>query len=255
MNKQIKIWNIDINYKEFWEWYSEVIVILHWWWGKSDSWIKSSELLSEWWFRVIVPDLPWFWQTEINRVFTLDDYATIIENFIKNLKLDNIILWWHSNWGAISIKIANNWRINISRLVLNNSAWIRNDKKRSLKRLIIWNIIKPFKLIKNIPGWKKIRNLFYRAIWSHDYINAEENKYLKQTYLNMINSDLKEDISNISIDTLLIWWEEDTYTPLSDGNYMRDNIKKSKIVTLTWEKHWIHLHSPNKLINTFFDNI
>jgi len=255
MNKQIKIWNTNINYKEFWEWNSDTIVILHWWWGKSDSWLEVSKLLEGHDFHIVVPDLPWFWKTEINRVFSLDDYATIIENFIKELKLDNIILWGHSNWGAISIKIANNWKINISRLVLNNSAWIRNDKKRSFKRKIIWQIIKPFKLIKKIPWWKKLRNLFYRAIWSHDYLNAENNKYLKQTYLNMISSDLKEDIKKVNIDTLLIRWVEDTYTPLSDGNYMRDNIKKSRIVTLAWEKHWIHLHSPKKLVDSFLDNI
>ncbi|MEA3387175.1 MAG: hypothetical protein U9Q66_02040 [Patescibacteria group bacterium] len=48
----------------------------------------------------------------------------------------------------------------------------------------------------------------------------------------MISSDLKEEISSINVDTLLIRGVDDTYTPLSDGNYMRDNIKKSKIITL-----------------------
>jgi pimeloyl-ACP methyl ester carboxylesterase len=32
----------------------------------------------------------------------------------------------------------------------------------------------------------------------------------------MISSDLKENIKNININTLLIWGELDTYTPLSD---------------------------------------
>lgn len=255
MDKKLKIWEVGINYKEFWENWIETIFILHWWWWKSDSWVEVSNLLSEVWYKVIVPDLPWFWKTILDKTYSLDDYAILMEQFINTFWLNDCILWWHSNWWAISIKISLRNNVNISRLILNNSAWIRNDQKRSLKRLILSNIIKPFKFIVNVPGWKKLRNIFYRAIGSHDYLNAEKNIHLKETYKNMISSDLSEDIKDITNHTLLIRWEKDTYTPLSDGNFMRNDIKKSKIITLDWEKHWIHLHSPKKLVDTFLDNI
>ncbi|MFK7780419.1 MAG: alpha/beta hydrolase, partial [Candidatus Gracilibacteria bacterium] len=179
----------------------------------------------------------------------------VIEKFIEKLGLKDIILWGHSNGGAISIKIVNNKKINISRLILNNSAGIRNDKKRSLKRKTIGLLIKPFKILKNIPGFHKIREYFYRAIGGQDYLNAEKNPYLKQTYLNMISSDLSNDLDKINLNTLLIWGREDKYTPLSDGLKMRNNIKKAKIVILDNEKHGIHINSPEKLVNTFLNNI
>ncbi len=252
----VKKTNLEINYEDFINpENTETIVILHGWWWSSQSWLIAWELLFQNWFNVIIPDLPGFWKTKLNKVFDLDEYAIVIEEFIKKLWLNNIILWWHSNWWAIAIKIAIRWKINISRLVLNNSAWIRNDKKRSFKRKILWKIINNFKFLKKIFIFKKIRILFYKIIWGQDYLNAEKNPNLKQTYLNMISSDLQNEIKNINNYTLLIWWENDTYTPISDWNFMRNNIKNSKIIVLENEKHWIHLSNPEKLINTFLNNI
>ena len=255
--KQIKINNIELNYKEYFQENSnkENILIIHWWWWKSNSWEEVAQKLSEKWFRVIVPDLPGFWKTKLPKVFTLNDYAEIIEKFVKKINLENIILWGHSNWGAISIVLENRAKIDIKRLVLNNSAGIRNDKKRSLKRKILQKVVKYFKFLKKIFIFKKLRIIFYKLIWGQDYLNAEKNPALKNTYLNMISSDLSEKIKNIKKNTLIIWWEKDTYTPLSDWYFMRNNIKKSKMIILDNETHWIHLKNPDRLIETFLENI
>lgn len=269
-----KLWKWDINYKIFQKnknisiCDTNIILILHWWWWSSNSWIKVGELLQSNWYIVIIPDLPWFWKTKLLEPLTLEWYAQIIEDFTKKIYKKNnwIILWWHSNGWAISIKIANREKIKINKLVLNNSAGIRNNNKRNLKRKILKYILKINKL-KNFNKLKKyitqknkvvfyenIRKVFYKIIWSRDYINAENNPNLKQTYLNMIKSDLQEEIKKIKNDTLIIWWKKDTYTPLSDWMYMKKNIKKSKMIILKNEKHWIHLHNPEKLVEVFIKN-
>lgn len=248
--------NLEINYEEFLAWKeNDTIVILHGWWGSSQSWLTVWELLKTNWFNVIIPDLPWFWKTKLKYIFDLDEYAKVIEWFIKELWLKNIILWWHSNGWAISIKIASRWKLDISRLVLNNSAWIRNDKKRTLKRKVLWFVVKNFSFLKSIFLFKKLRILFYKIIWWRDYLNSEKNPHLKWTYLNMIKSDLTDIISKIEYNTLIIWWEKDTYTPLSDWKFMRDNIKNSKMIVLDNEKHWIHIQNPERLVETFIKNI
>lgn len=251
---QEKIIN-KINYKIFWENNSKIILVLHGWWGSSDSWIKVWELLEKAWFCVIIPDLPWFWKTILEEVFTLDKYDETVENFCKKLWLKDFILLWHSNWWAISVKLTNRKNISISKLILNNSAWIRNKKSTNLKRKILKIIIKPFKFLTKLPFWAKIKSLFYRAIWWQDYLKSLENPLLKQTYLNMISSDLQEEIKNIDIETLLIWWKLDTYTPIEDWVWMSKNISNSKLVTLENEKHWIHLNNPKLLVETILENI
>jgi pimeloyl-ACP methyl ester carboxylesterase len=260
----LKKTNIEINYEDWISDKNEItIVILHWWGGSSQSWLTVWELLFQSWFNVIVPDLPGFGKTKLEKVFDVEEYTTVVEEFIKELGLENIILWGHSNGWAISIKIANRWKVNIRRLVLNNSAWIRNDNKRSLKRKVLNSLTKIIKkIIYFIPspirrglGWGYLRELFYRIIWWQDYLEAEKNPFLKQTYLNVIKADLSDELHKIKQDTLLIWWRNDTYTPLSDWMTMRNKIKFSKIIILENEKHWIHLTSPEKLVHTFLNNI
>jgi len=256
IKSSVKETKLEINYEEYThEENTETILILHWWWWSSASWLTMWEYLLQNWFNVIIPDLPWFWKTKLEKVFDLEEYAIVIEEFIKELWLKNIILWGHSNWWAISIKIANRNKVDISRIILNNSAWIRNDNKRSLKRKILNNIIKPLKFIKKLPGTSKLRELFYRAIWWQDYLKAEQNPFLKETYLNMIKSDLTDEIEKISQNTLLIRWRNDTYTPISDAMKIRKLIKNSKLVIIEDEKHGIHIKSPEKLLNTFLNNI
>ena len=120
MTEKVKINTPEISY-EFFEnenKNSDIILILHWWQGGSASWTETWKLLSENWYHVIIPDIPCASKlTKCNDVYTLDNYAEIIEKFIwdlkekyKDLNFDNLILWGHSNWWAISIKLANRWK-------------------------------------------------------------------------------------------------------------------------------------------------
>ena len=60
--------------------------------------------------------------------------------------------------------------------------------------------------------------------------------------------DLQEVFPQIKADTLLIRWENDTYTPLSDWKKIHSLIKNSKFVVIPNVRHWIHFQNPQKLI-------
>jgi len=219
---------------------------------------KDSEINSEW--------HSWEWQFSnsiqksisipCNKVYTLDDYADLVKNLIDELELKNFVLLWHSNGGAIATKLVTKYPdLPVKKLILNNSAWIRKDKKRSLKRKIFGIVSKIVKPVFSLPWMWKIRNLFYKAIWGQDYLEAEKNPNKKQTFLNMINEDLQELFQKIQVDTLLIWWENDTYTPLSDWKKINNFVKNSKIVIIKNVRHGIHLQNPKKLVEVILDNI
>ena len=256
--KSIQLTSTTIHYKTFGDEKSQdKILILHWWWGKSDSWIEVANSLSSQWFFVVVPDLPWFGKTELPSVYTMDDYRDRVEEFTKKLELDTawLTLIWHSNGWAISTKLSISKRIDIKNLILIGSAWIRNKKSTSLKRKIYNTLLFPAKIIKNLPGGSKLRNLFYKAIGWQDYLAAEQNPLLKKTFLNIIHTDLQEVFPKIDIKTSLIRWDSDTYTPLSDGNLIHSLIPKSTLTVLPWEKHWIHLQNPDLLVKTILKHI
>ena len=47
---------------------------------------------------------------------------------------------------------------------------------------------------------------------------------MKNTLVNLVNEDLTKYLINISIPTLLIWGENDTETPISDGEIMEVSV-------------------------------
>ena len=259
-----------MNYKTFWNKNNPSFLILHWWGGSSNSWIEVGKKLWEKFF-VIVPDIPCAvknetrWKKQMrpddkisscDRVYTLDDYADLIKDFIDDLWLKDFILLWHSNGWAIATKLVVKYPdLSVKKLILNNSAGIRKDTKRTLKRKIFWVISRMIKPIFGLPGMWKVRILFYKAIWWHDYLEAEKNPNKKQTYLNMINSDLQDNFPKIDKDTLLIWGENDTYTPLSDGRKIHNLIKNSKLVIIKDVRHGIHLQKPDELVKVILENV
>jgi pimeloyl-ACP methyl ester carboxylesterase len=254
MNKTLELKNDTIKYKEYWKDNENIILILHGWWWSSDSWIKVWKLLEKEKFRIIIPDLPWSTKTELDKSYTLENIAILVEEFVNKLKFKNIILWWHSNGWAITMKLASRKVINIKNIILNNSAWIRKDIKRNFKRRLLWRIVKIAKPLRKIKALNNIRTLFYKAIGSHDYIKSETNPHLKKTYLNMIDSDLQHEMKEINQNALLIRWEFDSYTPLSDAKKINRLIKKSKLIILDNERHGIHLDNPKRLVNIFLEN-
>jgi pimeloyl-ACP methyl ester carboxylesterase len=245
-----------MKYTTYWDKKNIPFLILHGWGWSSKSWEQIASLLSDKFF-VIIPDIPCASKlVDCEKIYTLDDYTLLLKDFINDIQLEDFILLWHSNGGAIASKLVVNYpELKIKKLILNNSAWIRKDTKRSIKRKVFWFISKIVKPIFSLPWMWKIRNLFYKIIWWHDYLDAEKNPNKKQTYLNMINEDLQNIFSLIKKDTLLIWWKNDTYTPLEDGKKIHNLIPNSKLMIIENVRHGIHLQNPEALVKTILENL
>lgn len=226
----------------------ENFLILHWWWWKSDSWLSVWQVLEKQWYWVYIPDLPGFWKTMLTKAFSLETYADTIEDFVESIGLENIVLLGHSNGWAIATKLTLKESLDIKKLILNNSAWVRNDLKRRMKRLVLKPVALVFKTMKFLPFYNNFRSICYKLIGSRDFVQAEQsNSFLKESYLSVISSDLTKDFRKLSIDTLLIRGEKDTFTPLSDAKHIRMNIKDSKLIIMNGKNHSVHLQSPLEL--------
>lgn len=231
------------------------LLILHWWWWNSNSWLEFANIIVEKWYNVYVPDLPWFWETKLKNIYTLDNYAFFVEEIVKKLSLNDFILMWHSNWWAISIKLLNRWNLKIQKLVLNNSAWVRITKKMTFKRKAFKLLSNIFKPLKNIPWFQMLTILFYKILRNHDYINSLKVPFLTETYKNMIWEDLQDIMKNINVETLLLRWEKDHLTPLEYWKIINKNIKNSKMIVIEGEWHSIQLKNVWKLMKAFLDNV
>lgn len=245
MEKILHFKNLDFYYKYF---KSEKnlgnILILHGWWGSSDSRFAIAEKLCTLGYNVYIPDLPWFWKTALNRVYTVDDYAKDVENFEMKLNIWPVILIGHSNGGRISIRIIKNKLIQVKKLFLIGSAGIK--PKKTLKKWVFEKIAKMLKIFQFLPWYSFFRKILYKLIGGHDYLNVG-SEFTKQTFLNMINTDQKDEIASIKVETVLIRGDKDTYTPIKDWKVMNKLISDSKLIILHGERHWIHLQNPERL--------
>lgn len=241
--KKIIINNLLINY------YSKEIpnskytlIFLHGWRSEGRVW---QEVMQELNYTCYAIDLPGFGKSQLPATpFTLDKFSEVIREFISKLQLQNIILIGHSNGGAISIKSIVTNKFPVSKLVLVDSAGIRENSFEKSAKKITASILKP---IFKIPFLKPVRDRIYIAMGSEDYVAEPQ---LKETYINMISEDLSAELKKIDIPTLLIWGEKDEATPLSDGEFMKNTIPNSKIVVIPDGNHFAFQKSKEFFIST-----
>ena len=198
------------------------IYILHGWAYSSEKWEPFVDLLKKKNIDVVMLKIPGL-TAPLDTVWKLDDYVEWLKDILNNDK--NVILLGHSNGGRISLAFAIKYPEKVSQLFLINSAGVyHNELSIRLKKIIFGTIAK---IGKNIKDVQAIRKIFYKFVREHDYEKA--NTVLRQTMRNLINEDLSEQASQISLQTIIIWGENDRITPLKDGKLFHHQIKNSKL--------------------------
>ncbi len=198
-------------------------------------------------YKVVQFDFPGFGESDEPReAWNVDAYADFFCNFMKELNIKEATLIGHSYGGRVIIKLASRDKLpfKIERIVLIDSAGIL--PKKSLWQKI--NIYK-YKLLKKIAGNKIVYALFPELIddWrsrqgSADYKNASD--MMKKCLVLAVNEDLTHLLPLIKQDTLLVWGETDTATPLQDAKIMEREIKNSGLVVLNGAGHFSFLDQP-----------
>ena len=101
---KIDVDGIKINYLDEGE--GKTVLLLHGWGCSIHTMMPIFNILKDD-FRVIIPDLPGFGESDIpERPWNSYDYAACINTFLKKLKIRDIILFGHSHGGRISIILA-----------------------------------------------------------------------------------------------------------------------------------------------------
>jgi len=219
-----------------------VLLFLHGWRSEGKIWQKIMMHFSE--YTVYAIDFPGFGASDMpKRDFYLQDYADIVNDFVKKNNLDNVILIGHSFGGRAGIKLAGNNQNYLKKLVLVDSAGII-IKKNNFKKIIA-KLVKP---IFKLPFMSSLRIKIYQRMGAEDYLATPK---LKQTFINIINENLTALLSRIKIPTLLIWGDKDRDTPLEYARIIEKKISGSKLVVLKNAGHFSFLDKESE----FIDNI
>lgn len=188
-------------------------------------------------------DLPGFGLSpEPPAPWTVEEYASMLEGFVKSLGIKRPIVLGHSFGGRIGILYAS--RNNVDKLILVDSAGVK--PRRSLR---YYFKVYGFKLTKSL--WR----IFLGAEKADAKIAAERDRrgsadyrnaspLMKQVLIKAVNTDLCSVMHSISAPTLLLWGENDTATPLRDARKMHKLIPNARLISFPGAGHFCFLDNP-----------
>lgn len=217
----------------------ERLIILPGWREKSESFNSLINLLKEE-VKIHPIALPGF-ETKLDSPYTFDDYLNYLEEKLKNF--ENFYLLGHSFGGGLAMLYSLKHPEKIKKLILYNSAIIR---EKNLKKKLISFFAKIFKPSEKVLPQKLsyfLKKIFYRFfVKSYDYFLVDEN--LKRTFAN-INQDLRDKAKLLTLKTILLWGKEDKITPLKHALMLKNLIKDSELITIEGG-HNLHKENPEK---------
>lgn len=192
-------------------------------------------------------DFPGFGGSDEPReAWNVDAYADFFCKFMKVLGVERASLIGHSYGGRVIIKLAarDTLPFEIERIVLIDSAGILPRKTFSQKVKV-----KKYRILKKILNFNLIYMLFPELVddWrnrqgSADYRNA--TPMMRQCLVMAVNEDLTGLLPKIRQDTLLIWGDQDTATPISDAKIMEERIPNAGLAVLEGAGHFSFLEKP-----------
>lgn len=232
------------------------VLILPGWGTTIDVYMAMINSIAEY-RKVYCLDMPGFGKSEEPKIaWDLNNYMEFIIKFIESQQIKELDIIGHSNGGRISIKLLNqkNLRFKVNKLILIGSAGIVH-KTSFTKRIRV----KLFKIGKKIVQIKMIKKKYPDLLdklkskfGSEDYRNA--SPVMQQSLVKLIHEDLKEELPNIQVPTLLLWGTADTETPIEDAEFMEKVIPDAGLVKFENASHYVFLERMgqiHRIIKTF----
>jgi pimeloyl-ACP methyl ester carboxylesterase len=207
------------------------VIILHGWTKNLDKWKTFLDILKEKRIKTDLLKIPGLTE-KLDKIWNLHDYVKWLKNIIDKEK-NKIILIGHSNGGRMALSFASFYPEKIEKLILIDSAGIYHNALPHRIKIFVFKTIA--KIGKKITSSRILEDILYKLAREGDY--RKSDSIMKQTMINLLNSDRDLNISQISTPTLIIWGRDDKITPLSDGILMNKLIKNSKLETIDEAKH------------------
>lgn len=198
-------------------------------------------------YRVIQLDFPGFGASDEPREpWDVSAYADFFCTFMEALHVEKATLIGHSYGGRVIIRLANrdNLPFEITKIVLIDSAGVLPKKTFAQKMKV-----KRYKVLKKFLNLKVIHGMFPELIddWksrqgSEDYRNA--TPMMRQCLVRAVNEDLTDLLPGIRQETLLVWGDLDTATPIADARLMEQRIPNAGLAVIQGTGHFCFAEQP-----------
>lgn len=210
-------------------------------------------------YKVIMFNLPGFGKSdEPKQPWAVDDFTDFFLKFVNELGIKKASVFGHSYGGRMLIKLLAREQsdLEIDKVVLCDSAGVL--PKKTLKQKI--NIAK-YKVIKSVVNIDFVYKICPELIdaWrsrqgSADYKNA--TPMMRACLVKAVNEDLTSLFCKNEKETLLIWGDNDTATPLSDGKKMEALMPNAGLAVIPGTGHFSFVENQavfKSIMKAFFN--
>ena len=214
----------------------ETILFLHGWGGNEQSFAPIEKYFRVYYNCVFIA-LPCFQMTDPNSPetpWTLDDYVNFVVKALDDKNISKCHIVAHSFGARVAVLLATRQPERFEKLVLTGPAGIK--KRFSLRlKIKIWF----YKLRKKLFG-NKVKG------GSVDYKSLTDTG--KATFQNIINRDLRNEITQINNPTLIIWGENDRAVPRYMVKLWTKLNSNTKLIAYENAGHFCFIDNPQRFI-------
>lgn len=224
----------------------EVILFLHGWGAPITAYRAVLAPLEEK-YRVVAFDMPGVGGTdEPPMPMTVPDYVDFAEGFARAVGITRCILMGHSHGGRVAVGLMTREKggLEVPRAVLIDAAGV--PPRRSAGYKIRQRLYKCLRVLGTNPLTRPLFGELYEVQRdrrsSADYKAA--SPVMRKTLSNVVNTDMTPFMPRVRAEVLLVWGENDTATPLSDGREMERLIPGAGLAVIQGGSHFPFVENP-----------
>jgi len=254
----LKLENCDLYYQETGK--GDTVVLVHGMGSDHTVWGGLIPLLQTN-YRVLAVDLRGHgYSCKTPGPYSLDLFATDLLMLLESLDIGKAHFLGHSLGGAVLLKLALHHPEKMYSLTF-ISSFARLDSPLEKKLNTLLKILSE-------QGYEAFFDACLPLTYTLEFLeeNQESFSLIKATTSQMVSLtsltntlqtclqiDLKDDLSEIDVPSLIIAGCEDTFTPPHHGIFIRNNLKKGKMVTMEGVGHNLLVEQPGKTYSLLQD--
>ncbi len=228
----------------------KVVLILHGWGSSLDSWKDFIQLPENNFACFIFFEFPGFGLTqEPTKAWFLEDFVNFTKSFqdllAKNHNLVPNFLLCHSFGGRVAAHLLSQKHHNFQAAIFLAPAIIKPELNTLQK--LSKSIGPKIQFLHKISFFSKLIKLYRRLIGAVDYNKLAGE--MKQTFENIVSSNVEGLLPQISIPILLVWGTKDVLTPVKMSKKAHKLIPNSILKIIPGMTHGIHKHIPEEVSN------
>ena len=216
------------------------LYIIHGWTYTVEPWNRTLAILKNQGLNVKMLHVPGLTEPS-KKVYEIDDYVKWADAEIP----DGAIALGHSNGGRILLNLCANKPGKLKYLILLDSAGVYEV---STKKRLVEKLAKMGKPLKKIPVVDKA---FHKFTGTTDYSKAPEN--MKQTLVNMLESDKDLKIENVATKTFILWGKKDTTTPPRQATTIYEKLPDAELKFYANWTHAPYISDPEGLAKALYN--